>query len=186
MRTTLTTLTFMGLASPALAAKGPFISLGNTDFVVLIGFLLFIGVLIYFKVFPMLGGLLDKRATDIQSELDEAREIREQAQSLLASYERKSQDVKEQADKIVEAAKAEAAAAAEKAKEDLKMSIARRLAAAGDQLASAESSAIKEVRDQAASIAIETAREVMAAQMTAKSASSLIDDSIQQVGSRLQ
>lgn len=175
-------------AAPALAAgkDKPFFSLANTDFVVLIGFLIFIGVLAYFKVFPMLGGLLDKRAEDIQSEIDEARAIREEAQSLLASYERKQLEVQEQADKIVAAAKAEAAAAAEKAKEDLQTSIARRLAAAEDQLNSAEASAIKEVRDRAASVAVEVAEEVVAAQLTAQDGAALIDDAIQNVGARLQ
>jgi len=53
------------LASPALAASGPFFSLRNTDFVVLLGFLLFLGVLVYFKVPQMLTGQLDKRAAGI-------------------------------------------------------------------------------------------------------------------------
>ena len=52
-------------ASPALAATGPFFSLGNTDFVVLLAFLLFVGVLIYLKVPGLLMGLLDKRADTI-------------------------------------------------------------------------------------------------------------------------
>ena len=33
-------------ATPALAAEGPFVSLFNTNFVVLVAFLLFVGVLI--------------------------------------------------------------------------------------------------------------------------------------------
>ena len=180
------TLALIGSASPALAASGPFFSLGNTDFVVLIGFLVFIGVLVYFKVFPLLTGMLDKRADGIRDELDEARKIREEAQTLLASYERKQQDVQAQADRIVATAKEEAAGAAEKAKDDLKTSIARRLAAAEDQLASAQASAIKEVRDRAAAIAVAAAREVVADQMTAKDASAMIDASIKQVGERLQ
>ena len=186
-RLTLTTLPFLALAAPALAAgkDKPFFSLANTDFVVLIGFLVFIGVLLYFKVFPMLGGLLDKRAEDIRTELDEARAIREEAQTLLASYERKSAEVKDQAARIVEAAKTEAAAAAEKAKEDLQTSMARRLAAAEDQLASAEASAVKEVRDRAVTVAVAAAQEVLAEQMTSSTASALIDASIKDVGARL-
>ena len=61
------------MASPAMAASGPFFSLGNTDFVVLIAFIVFIGVLVYFKVPGMLGGMLDKRADGIRRDLDELR-----------------------------------------------------------------------------------------------------------------
>ena len=56
-------------------------SLGNTDFVVLLAFLLFVGVLIYLKVPGLLMGLLDKRADTIRAELDEARALREEAQT---------------------------------------------------------------------------------------------------------
>ena len=129
-------------AGPVLAAEGPFFSLANTDFVVLIAFILFIAVLFYFKVPGMLGGMLDKRAEGIQSELDEARALREEAQTLLASYERKQKEMQEQASKIVAAAKEEAAAAAEQAKEDLKTSIARRMTAAEDQISLSPSSAV--------------------------------------------
>ena len=65
------------LASPAFAASGPFFSLKNTDFVVTIGFIVFIGVLLYFKVPTLLMGMLDKRAEGIKSELDEAKALRE-------------------------------------------------------------------------------------------------------------
>ncbi len=173
------------IAAPAQAASGPFFSLANTDFVVLIAFILFLAVLVYFKVPGMLGKLLDKRATDIQSELDEARKLREEAQALLASYERKSRETQEQADRIVAHAKAEAEQAAVQAREDLKLSIERRLLAAESQIASAEASAIKDVRDRAAAVAVAAAREVVAEQMSAEDRNRLIDDSIATVGAKL-
>lgn len=185
MRNILALILTAGAASPAFAASGPFFSLGNTDFVVTIAFLVFVAVLFYFKVPGMIGGALDKRAEGIQSELDEARALREEAQSLLASYERKQREVQEQADAIVAAAKEDAVLAAEQAKKDLEASIARRLAAAQDQIASAEASAIKEVRDQAISVAVAAAGEVLAKQMTAAQANKLIDAAISDVDAKL-
>ncbi|MBT54728.1 MAG: ATP F0F1 synthase subunit B [Mameliella sp.] len=172
-------------ATPAAAASGPFFSLGNTDFVVLLGFLLFIAVLIYFKVPGMLAGLLDKRAEGIQDELDEARQLREEAQTLLASYERKQREVQAQADRIIAHAKQESELAAEQAKAEIAQSITRRLAAAESQIASAEAAAIREVRDRAASVAVAAARSVVAEQMTPASAGKLIDDAIADVGAKL-
>jgi F-type H+-transporting ATPase subunit b len=136
-------------ATPAFAAGDVFFSLRNTDFVVLISFLLFVGVLLYLKVPGLLMGLLDKRAEGIRSELDEAKALREEAQTILASYERKQKEVAEQSARIIDAAKKDAQAAADQAKVDLKVSIERRLAAAEEQIASAEASAVKEVRDTA-------------------------------------
>ena len=61
--------------------------------------------------------MLDQRAVSIKTELDEARALREEAQTILASYERKQKEVSEQAARIVEDAKNEAKEAAEHAKE---------------------------------------------------------------------
>jgi F-type H+-transporting ATPase subunit b len=102
----------------------------------------------------------------------------------LASYEKKQTEVQAQADRILEAAKAEAAAAAEQAKADIVSSVARRLAAAEDQIASAEASAVKEVRDQAIVVAIGAARDIISRQMTEAESNSLIDASIDDVGSK--
>lgn len=186
MRNTFSLAAFaVAFASPAFAASGPFFSLGNTDFVVLLGFLVFVGILVYFKIPATIAGLLDKRATDIKSELEEARTLRDEAQALLASFETKSEEVQAQAARIVENAKTDATLAAEAAKDDLKASIARRLAAAEDQIASAEASAVKQVRDQAATVAIAAAKDVIAGQMTEKSAGKLIDEAIADVGAKL-
>lgn len=185
MRNLFALILSVGVASPALAASGPFVSLGNTDFIVLIAFLVFIGVLFYFGVPKMIGGALDNRAEGIQKELDEARALREEAQTLLASYERKQKDVQDQAARIIEHARQDATNAAEQAKVDLEASIARRLAAAEDQIASAEAAAVKEVRDQAVTIAIAAAGDVIAKQMTAKKGAGLIDAAIAEVETKL-
>jgi len=176
---------FALIASPALAASGPFISLGNTDFIVLLGFLVFILVLLKFKVPGMLGGMLDKRAEGIRSDLDEARALREEAQTLLASYERKQKEVAEQSERIVAHAREEANIAAEQAKVDIQASIARRLQAAEDQITSAQNAAVKEVRDTAVTVAVAAAREVIAKQMTAASGNALIEDAIKEVEAKL-
>lgn len=179
-------LALTALASaPAFAASGPFFSLANTNFVVMIAFVLYVLLLWKLSVHKKVGTMLDDRAAGIQSDLDEARELREEAQSVLASYERKQKEVQHQADKIVASAKDEAKAAAVQAKDDLKASIARRLSAAEDQIVSAQNAAVKEVRDTAVTVASAAASDVIAAKMSAKDAGSLIDNAIAEVGDKL-
>lgn len=186
MRFTLSAAAVLATAGPALAAGDkPFFSLANTDFVVLIGFLIFIGVLVYFKVPGMVTGMLDARADQIQSELDEAKALRDEAQTLLASYERKQREVADHAEKIVEQAREEAGSAAEAAKADLERSVARRLQAAEEKIASAEAAALKSVRDQAVAVAVGAAGDVLAKQMSDDDAAKLIDSSIKTVEQRL-
>lgn len=172
-------------ASPAFAASGPFISLRNTDFIVTLAFIVFIGILVYFRVPQLVAGLLDKRAEGIRNDLAEARRLREEAQEIYASYERRQREVGVQADEIVTNAKREATAQAEKAKQDLKISIARRLQAAEDQIASAESDAVRAVRDRAVQVAITAATEILQKQATASDRSAGIDRAIDEVATRL-
>jgi len=178
-------LLFILMGSPAFAAGDGFFSLFNTDFVVVLAFLVLVGIIIYYKVPGLLMGMLDQRAEGIRSDLDEARALREEAQTILASYERKQREVAEQSERIIAQAREEAQLAAEQAKADLEASIVRRVAAATDQIASAEAGAVREVRDRAVSIAVDVAAQVIASKTSAAEANKLIDTAIADVGSRL-
>ena len=172
-------------ATPAMAAGGPFFSLWNTNFVVLLAFLVFVGIILWAKAPAKVGGMLDARALQIKAELDEAKALREEARALLSSYEKKQKEVAEQSARIVASAREEAQAAATQAKADLKVAIARRLAAAEDQIAAAEASAIREVRERAIAVAVAAAGDVLSKQMTAEGAAASIDTAIDQVAAKL-
>ena len=173
------------MATPAFAAGDVFFSLRNTDFIVLIAFIVFVGILIYYKVPGKVGAMLDVRAAQIKAELDEARSLRDEARALLATYDRRQKDVAEQSERIIASAREEAMAAGAKAKADLKASIERRLLAATDQIASAEAAAIRQVREQAVAVAVAAAGDVLARQMTAEAAAGSIDAAIAQVDAKL-
>lgn len=157
----------------------------NTEIVITVGFLIFVGILGYFKVPSMLADKLDERATRIKADLAEARALREEAQALFAGYERKQKDVKDQADEIVANARAEAERAAEQAKEEIRRSVARRLATATEQIDAAEKAAIRQVKDRAVNVAVAAASDVLREKMKAQDSKALIDASIAEIGARL-
>lgn len=175
-------------ATPALAAEAEhgIISLRNPEFIVGLAFLLFLGVLAYFRVPAMVAGMLDRRSGGIRDELAQARALRDEAQTLMASFDRKRQEMAAQGQRIVADARAESERAAVAAREEATRTVARRLASAEDQLASAEAKAIRDVRDRAVTLAIAAAQEVLARQMTPADADRLIDQSIETVGRRLR
>ena len=173
------------VAGPAFAASGPFVSLFNTDFVVLVAFVLFVGVLVYMKVPGLVGAKLDDRAAKIKSDLDEARQLREEAQKVLADYERKQKEAQAQAERIVEQARKEAEQAGEEAKAEIRRSIERRIQAAEEQIASAEARAVRDVRDRAIAVATAAARDVIAKQMSAEDGDTLIEAGIGEVEAKL-
>ena len=179
-------LVLMMAASPALASEeGPFFSLHNAEFIVTLAFIVFVGLLIYLGVPGRITRLLDDRAQMIRNDLDEARLLKDEARALLASYEAKQTEMQAQSARIVATAKEEAQAAGVQARLDLDAAITRRMAAAEEQIASAVKAAEKAVRDQAVSVSIAVAGEVLARQMTAEGAKASIDAAIAQVSAKL-
>ncbi|MEM7239967.1 MAG: ATP F0F1 synthase subunit B [Pseudomonadota bacterium] len=157
----------------------------NSNFVVGLSFISFIGLLAYLGIHKFLGTKLDERADGIRNELDEARRLREEAQEIFASFERKQKEVEVQAAEIVSHAEAEAKAAAKKAQEEIASSVERRLVRAQEQIEMAESDAVKEVKDKAVQIAVAAAADVLQKNLSAQKANSLIETAITEVGERL-
>jgi F-type H+-transporting ATPase subunit b len=157
----------------------------NSNFTVGVAFVLFLALLWYVGVHRMIGRALDDRAAKIRAELDEARRLREEAQELFADFERKQKQVAGQADEIVAHARAEAEQAAERAKADLEVSIQRRLKAADEQIALAEATAIRQVKDRAVSVAIAAAADVLRERLGEDRQQQLVDQAIEDVGKRL-
>ncbi|MBT4042355.1 MAG: ATP F0F1 synthase subunit B [Rhodospirillaceae bacterium] len=148
-------------------------------------FLLFIGILFYFKVPAMLTGALDKRSKKIADDLDQARQLREEAQALLANYERKQRDALSEAEEIIAHAREEALREAAIAAKKLDETIARRQQSALDKIAMAEAQAEKEVRDAAVEIAVNAATSVVAQHVSGDRADALIATATADLGRHL-
>jgi F-type H+-transporting ATPase subunit b len=157
----------------------------DTYFVVLVAFVVFAGLLAYVRVDKLLFATLDQRAAKIKAELEEARRLREEAQRLLSTFERKQGEVGAQTAAIIAQAEEDAKLAAAQAKADLAASMERRIRAAEEQIASAEKAAIKEVKDRAVTIAVAAAREVIAARLPAEARADMVDAAISEVGAKL-
>ena len=151
----------------------------------LIGLILFLALLAYLKVPGMIGSGLDKRANSIRKELDDARKLREEAQSLLAEYQRRRQEAEAEAEGIVAEAKREAERLTEEATASLDEMIARRTDAAERKIAQAEEFAMAEVRARATDIAIAAAETILTTKVTGKAGEELLAKSIEDVKARL-
>lgn len=156
----------------------------DATFWAFIALLIFFAIVIYFKVPGLITRALDARIARIEADLEEAKRLREEAQALLAEYERKRKAAESEAEEIVAAATDEAERMTAEAEEALQDMVARRTRAVEDKIAQAEAQALSEVRARSADVAIEAARLLLANQAKENGAN-LIDQSIKEVGSRL-
>ena len=152
---------------------------------VAVAFVLFVGLGIYLKVPAMLAKMLDERADKIGKELAEARKLREEAQALLAEYQKKRADAEKDAANIVAQAKVEAESYAVETRKKLAETIERRTKQAAQKIAQAEAAAVKEVRTTATEAAIAAATRLVGEAVQGVAGGKLIDESIAAVTSRL-
>jgi F-type H+-transporting ATPase subunit b len=159
--------------------------LQEPEFWVAVGFVIVVGILLYVGVPKMVATMLDARAAAIKGELDEARRLREEAETLLASYKQKAAGAEREAASIVTEARAEAERFAADARTQLAQQIERRAQVAQEKIAQAEAAAMSEIRHLAADAAAAAAEKLIAARMTEDKAATLIADSIKSLSSRL-
>ena len=152
---------------------------------VAVAFVLFIGLGIYLKVPAMLAKMLDERADKIGKELAEAKKLREEAQALLAEYQKKRAEAEKDAANIVAQAKLEAESYSVETRKKLEETIERRTKQAAQKIAQAEAAAIKEVRTTATEAAIAAASKLVGEAVQGAKGTKLIDESIAAVKSRL-
>lgn len=157
----------------------------DPTFWVAVGTVLFVLLALRLKVPGMVAKMLDDRAAAIKAELDEAKRLRAEAEVLLADYRKKTAGAAEEAQAIVDSAKAAAERMAADAKVQLQQQIERRAKMAEQKIAQAEADAIAEVRAAATSAAAAAAASVIAQRMTETKGDALINGAVSDLGARL-
>jgi F-type H+-transporting ATPase subunit b len=142
----------------------------DATFWAFVALVIFLAGIAYLKVPAMLTKSLDARADRIRGELEEARRLREEAQQLLAEYQRKRKEAEKEAGDLLTAAKKEAAQLVEEARQKTEEYVARRAALAEQKIGQAEREAVNEVRSRAVDIAVEAARGLIKAEVDVKNA----------------
>lgn len=150
----------------------------TAEFWVAVAFLIFIGILVYMKVPAMLAKMLDERAEAIRKDLDDARRLREEAQDLLADYQRKQREAEAEAQQIIEGARREAEALKADGARSMQEALARRTRLAEEKIARAEAQALAEVRAAAVDAATAAAERIVRAKVEGGFGSRLVDQSI--------
>ncbi|MBX4336158.1 F0F1 ATP synthase subunit B [Bartonella raoultii] len=143
-----------------------------------VGLIFFLALLVYFKIPQMAIRHLDARAQRIKDELDEALRLREEAQELLAEYQRKHVEAEKDAQEIIAAAKHEVAAVIAEARMKAEEYVKNRNKLAEQKIAQAEADAIRMVSSSAIDLAISTARTLIAKEMDSQKANELIKEAL--------
>lgn len=159
--------------------------LQDPTFWTLIAFVIFIVALFKPMKKALLSGL-DSRIETIRSEVEQAQQLREEAQTLLASYQRKQREAQQEAEGIVNRAKQDAENHRAEAEKDLKALLERQKELAVEKIAQAEATAVQEVREIAVDLAVAATEKILAEKVTGSLSDSLVDKAVAELPQKLQ
>ncbi len=157
----------------------------GAEFFVFLGFIVFVLVLFYVGAHKIVLNGLDARGKAIADELAEAVKLRQEAQALLASFDKKKIEAQAQAAAIVADARAQADQLAKDAAIRMDEFVTRRTAQAEAKIAFAEAQAAAEVRAAAADHATRAAEIVLRGEAQGKTAAELVSRDIGALKARL-
>lgn len=155
------------------------------EFWVLVATVIFLAIAWKVGGFGQLTAALDNRALRIRAELDEAKQLRDEAERLLADYKKKQHEAEAEAEEIIASAKAEAERFKVESVAKVKDFIARRTKMAEQKIAQAEAQAVADVRSAAAEAAVKAASTVLTAEMAGAKALDVMKTAIGEVKSKL-
>lgn len=159
--------------------------LEDPTFWAFVGFVIFCIVLVWIKVPGKVTTALDNRAETIRTELEQARKLREEAQALLAEYQRKAREAEAEVEEIIDQAKREADAFGAEARKRVADYVASRTRMAEEKITQAEAQALREVRSLSADVAISASQRILSARARGAAADGLIKQAIEDVQSKL-
>src|SRR3954463_4338005 len=138
-----------------------------------------IAIILWKRVPAAIGATLDRKIAGIRQQLDEAAQLRAEAEALRAEYQAKAAAADAERETMLERARHEAEALVEQAKSDTAALIERRTRMAEDKISAAERHAIDEVRARAARAAAAAAASLISEEMDAGTDKTLVDRTIE-------
>lgn len=159
--------------------------LKEPDFWEGLGLLIVIAFFLWVRIPAFVAAWLDRRAEAIAKELEQASQIRKEAERVLLEYRQKATEAKSEAEHILRETKEEAERFAAEARVQLQAQMERRAKMAEQQIAQAEARAMAEIREAAANAAAAAAERLIAAHLDETKSSALVQSSIKDLNTKL-
>lgn len=156
----------------------------DPSFWVAVAFVVF-AVIAVKKAFTPIVGMLDDRAAKIKEELDQAVQLREEAQALLAGYQRQQRDSEKETEQIIAQARSMAETEIAEAKTKLDAVLERRRRTAHEKIAQAEARAIADIQTRIIDVALAATTQVIADSLDEKRSQALVDQAIDSLETRI-
>lgn len=145
----------------------------------------FVLVMLIKVLTPLITSALDKRSAEISEELERAMALREEAQVILAQYQKKQRESLKEAEEIVQKANLEARRITREAEQDVEEQLKKRAKLAMDKIEQAERYALQEVQNRVIDITVAATRSIIENKLTDSARAELITSAAEDVQKKL-
>jgi len=133
----------------------------DSTFWVAVSFIIFIGILFYFKVPQKVDQSLNESIKKMQDEINEAEKLKEESKNVLSEYETKISKSKDEIKNLIQSAKNQAEKNIFKTNEEFHKIIENRKKSAEEKINQMKSQAIKDVKNESVNIAIQSVEKII-------------------------
>ena len=158
----------------------------DATFWVGISFVLFIGLLIYFKIPQKVNETLNQLISNIKNEIDESEKLRNEAKILLDNSQSKLDSANEETSKIVEQAKKDSENLVIELNEKFHKSAELKKKLAESKIAQMKEAAIKEIKDTSIKIAVDSVKKIISTSVDKNKLDALFEKDLEEAKTELK
>ncbi len=158
----------------------------DATFWVAISFVLFIGLLIYFKIPQKINEILNQLISNIKNEIDESEKLRNEAKTLLDSSQTKLDSANNEASKITDQAKKDSEKLVIEINEKFHKSAEIKKKLAETKINQMKEAAIKEIKDTSIIIAIDSVKKIISTSVDKNKLDTIFEKDLEEVKTELK
>ena len=133
----------------------------DATFWVAVSFVIFFGVLIYFKIPKKVIELLDKMIVDIKNEISESEKLRADSKILLDKAQNKLDSAKNESKKILDNAKKDSERLIIEMNDKFHKSAEIKKSSASNKISQMKNAAIKDIKDNSIKLAVDSVKKII-------------------------
>jgi|TARA_B100001540_G_scaffold267848_1_gene249595 F-type H+-transporting ATPase subunit b len=158
----------------------------DSTFWVAVSFLLFIILLVYFKIPQKVNELLSKMIEDIGKEIDESEKLRSESRSMLDKSQSKLSTAKDESNKILDTAKKDAEKLVIEMNDKFFKSSELKKTNAQKKINQMKEAALKEIKDNSVKLAIESVKKAISTSVDKSKLDELFEKNLDETKSELK
>ncbi len=158
----------------------------DATFWVAISFLLFIGLLIYFKIPQKVNEILNQLISNIRNEIDESEKLRNEAKILLDNSQSKLESASEETNKIIEQAKKDSENLVIEINEKFHKSAEIKKKLAETKITQMKEAAIKEIKDTSIKIAVDSVKKIISTSIDKNKLDTIFEKDLEEAKTELK